>query len=252
MPRLQFKPWRAPSSDLIARLGEGEVAIRAEDGAFVRRPSGQPTAALEVLGTNFSSNVNSPAAISVFNTNGGALAEARLTAVTEVSTIGLAMRGPGSASNASTGFLFVDGAFPLVVSTNSVERLRVSGTDGTVSVPGALAVTGDVSVGHAKLRSSVFSLTSGTTSLIDSFSAASFRSVKYEIQIKSGSSFHVCEIRALRDGTFVNSTEHGEIVTNLALGSFTMDISGGSVQLFFTPTFSATFEIKILRTLFAS
>ena len=50
MARSKLKLWRAPLATLQASLDEGEIGIADETGQFVRRPDGQPAAALVAVG----------------------------------------------------------------------------------------------------------------------------------------------------------------------------------------------------------
>jgi hypothetical protein len=83
---------------------------------------------------------------------------------------------------------------------------------------------------------------------IDTFDPASYRSAKYEVQITSGSYFHVIELRIVHNGVIAFMTQYGEIVTDVTLGQFYADVSGGTVNLYLTPT-NAFNTVKMIRTL---
>jgi hypothetical protein len=84
--------------------------------------------------------------------------------------------------------------------------------------------------------------------VIDTFDSASYRSAKYEVQITSGSYFHVIELRIVHNGVITFMTQYGEIVTDVTLGQFYADVSGGTVKLYLTPT-NAFNTVKMIRTL---
>jgi hypothetical protein len=87
------------------------------------------------------------------------------------------------------------------------------------------------------------SYTSSTTNpgqSIHSISASAYRSVKYQIQMTSGTSYHFVEIVLLHDGTNVLLSEYGTIYTTTSLSTFDADISGGNLRLLATPTNAVT------------
>ncbi|MBI19558.1 MAG: hypothetical protein CMB73_03175 [Euryarchaeota archaeon] len=83
--------------------------------------------------------------------------------------------------------------------------------------------------------------------VVDSFAAATFRCVKYLIQVTSGTDFQVSEILSVHDGTTVYLTEYASIATNAELATFDSDISSNNVRLLVDPVNNAT-TIKITRT----
>ena len=95
-------------------------------------------------------------------------------------------------------------------------------------------------------------LTSFTTNslqqvTIDSFSKNSYRTAKYLVQISSlASTYHVIELLLIQNGNTAYLSQYGEIVTNSSLGIFDSSISGGIVNLLFTPTTPIT-TLRILR-----
>jgi hypothetical protein len=84
--------------------------------------------------------------------------------------------------------------------------------------------------------------------IVDSFNTATYRSAKYEVQITSGSYFHVIELRVVHNGIIAFMTQYGEIISDVTLGQFYADVSNGSVNLYLTPT-NAFNTIKMIRTL---
>lgn len=94
--------------------------------------------------------------------------------------------------------------------------------------------------------------TSSTSKVtVDSFSTSAYRTAKYTMQITSGTVYHSEEITIIHDGTTPRIVEYGVIFSNgTSLGSFDVDISGGNVELLFTPVNSVT-TLKFNRTLIA-
>ena len=93
------------------------------------------------------------------------------------------------------------------------------------------------------------SLTTSTTNanqVIDSFTAANFRVVKYLINVTSGSSYQVTEVLAVHDGTTVYINEYGSIATATELATFDADINSNNFRLLTTPVNAVT-TVKVTR-----
>ena len=123
-------------------------------------------------------------------------------------------------------------------------------TDGTFTadvIAANLTANNGVFVGGNSLTVTSSYTTNNTSQVVvDRFDITKYRSAKYEAQITSGSSYHVIELRSVHNGTDVWLAQYGEIQTNTSLGSFDSVISGGNLQLLFTPTNAVT-TIKIYR-----
>ena len=89
--------------------------------------------------------------------------------------------------------------------------------------------------------------TSATT--IDSFTAATYRSAQYQIQITQGTNYHVTTLNVLHDGSQVYIMEFGTVRTGVALATFDADISSGSVRVRGTPTTSLSTVFKLSKVL---
>ena len=140
---------------------------------------------------------------------------------------------------------------------------------GNVSVGGTLTyedVTNVDSIGIVTARSgielgagsitpiiSIEAATSTTTttsaSNIDTFTAATFRSAQYQIQITQGSNYHVTTLNVLHDGSSVYLSEFGTIRTGASLASFDADIDSGNVRVRATPTTDSSTVFKLTKTL---
>jgi hypothetical protein len=128
-------------------------------------------------------------------------------------------------------------------------------TASTSTSTGALIVTGGVGIGGT-LNSSVVSisstfdilasnLTTSSTSLnqvVHSISASSYRTLKYTVQITSGSDYNAQEILLLHDGSTVFMTEYAQILagSGLTLSTFGADINSGNIRLLVSPTNAVT------------
>ena len=87
---------------------------------------------------------------------------------------------------------------------------------------------------------------------VDSFTASSYRSAQYQVQITRGSSYQMTTINVLHDGTNAYLSEFGTIKTGPNLATFDADINSGSLRLLATPTTSDSTVFKISKTLTAS
>ena len=136
---------------------------------------------------------------------------------------------------------------------------------GNVSVAGTLTyedVTNIDSVGIVTARSGVFfgsptvsaiitnsaTTTSDSQTSIDSFSASTYRSAKYQVQITRGSEYQVTEISIVHDGSDSYGTEYATLKTGETLSTFSTDISGGNVRLLATPSSSSSTVFKFTKT----
>jgi hypothetical protein len=100
------------------------------------------------------------------------------------------------------------------------------------------------------LFSSGVTTTSSTSEIdIDTFSASTYRSAKYQIQITKGSEYQITEICIVHDDTSSYGTEYATVKTESILSSFSTDILSGNVRLLATPTTSSSTTFKLVRTL---
>ena len=150
------------------------------------------------------------------------------------------------------------------VAVNNIVGVAATFT-GNVSIAGTVTyddVTNVDSVGIVTARSGVFfgsptvsailtnSATTTTTdqTSIDSFSASTYRSAKYQVQITRGSEYQVTEISIVHDGSDSFGTEYATIKTGETLSTFSTDISGGNVRLLATPSSSSSTVFKFTKT----
>ena len=94
------------------------------------------------------------------------------------------------------------------------------------------------------------SSTSTSQFALDTFTAATFRSAEYTVQITNStdSDYHTLKISLFHDGSTVYLTQYASIFDNGAQAAFDADISSGSVRLLATPASSDTMAFKFIRT----
>lgn len=97
-------------------------------------------------------------------------------------------------------------------------------------------------VGSATLTTA----TATINQVLDSMLAASYRTVKYVIQITSGTSYQACELLIIHDGTTPTIVEFANIATGATLAAFDADISTGNLRLLASPVNAVT-TFKVLR-----
>ena len=103
-----------------------------------------------------------------------------------------------------------------------------------------------------RIESASSTKTSTSQASVDSFTASTFRSAQYQVQITRGSSFQMTTINVLHDGTNAYISEFGTIRTGVNLATFDADINSGSLRLLATPTSSDSTVFKITKTLTVS
>ena len=124
----------------------------------------------------------------------------------------------------------------LVAAINEVKSGAVGKTDNNLPLT------------NGGISSAVLETSSTTPNQVaDSISASAARSVKYLVQVTSGTSYQVCELLLLHNSTTVSMTQYATITTGSELASFDADISSGSIRLLVTPVNALT-TFKVVRT----
>jgi hypothetical protein len=148
-------------------------------------------------------------------------------------------------SNVSTNDTF----YVPFLSSNTSEILQTNTSSNLNFNPN----TGVLSATIYKLPQSSTGTSTFTTStttanqLIDSVDASIYRTVKYLIQVKSGTSFQSSELLVVHDDTDTFSTEYATIYTDTILATFDTVLDAGLLKLLATPANSTT-TIKTFRT----
>ena len=125
-------------------------------------------------------------------------------------------------------------------------------SDGTVT-PAKLSTGGpswdgnsNFIVGNSYVRSDSTSISSTSATSVASHAVATYRSVKYQVQITQGSSYHSTELNAIHDGTTVYLTEYGTVFTGSSLATFDATITSGNMLLQITMGSTASSTIKVI------
>jgi hypothetical protein len=104
----------------------------------------------------------------------------------------------------------------------------------------------DTAIIGSALTSTTVASTSATT--IATHAVATYRSVKYNVQITQGSNYHTTEINVLHDGTTAYITEYGTIFSSASLATFDATISSGNLLLQITMGGANSATIKVVST----
>ena len=111
--------------------------------------------------------------------------------------------------------------------------------------------TGQVGIVDSAIFSGNTTLATVSQTVIDTFSASTYRSGKYLVQITDSVSnyYHVTELLLIWNGTTVQKVEYAVVTTAGELGTFDSDINTGNVRLLFTATNAQSKTLKYQRTL---
>lgn len=107
----------------------------------------------------------------------------------------------------------------------------------------------DVTLNYGAIASNTNTTTSVTSTVCDSFSATTYRSAKYFIQItdNTNNDYYATDAIVLHDNSNSFISIYGEIYSNTSLATFDTDINNGYVRLLVTPI-TANSTIKTIRT----
>jgi hypothetical protein len=153
-------------------------------------------------------------------------------------------------------------------STTATAITLTNSTNSTSVSTGALVVTGGVAVNaNLVVKGNLIDTTSSgaivaaqtavqTTvatitenQVVDTWPSATYRAAKYLIQITQGSTYQVCEVLILHNGTTTTMTEYGVLESGSTLGTLTSDLSGGNIRLLVSMASATSATINIQRTL---
>lgn len=113
-----------------------------------------------------------------------------------------------------------------------------------------LVSTNDLNISNQSYTTyGTYTTSSTSQTVVDTTPIATYRTVKYIVQITSGSSYQSEEITVMHNGTTPSIIEYGVIFTGSSLGYFDADINTGSgnLELLFTPVNSST-TLKFVKT----
>ena len=125
----------------------------------------------------------------------------------------------------------------------------VFGTSPTLTTPNIGAATAtSITLTDALIGTATTSLSTTSATVVDSWSATTYSSAKYIVQMKNGGDIEVLEVLVTVNGANnVYITEYADVISNAQIGTTDADYSGGNVRLLVTATDGTT--VKVHKTL---
>jgi hypothetical protein len=125
----------------------------------------------------------------------------------------------------------------------------VFGTSPTLTTPNIGAATAtSITLTDALIGTATQALTDTNATVVDSWSATTYSTAKYIVQMTNGNDIEVLEVLVTIDGNDnVYLTEYADIISNASIGTTDADFSGGNVRLKVTSTNGTT--VKVHKTL---
>ena len=124
----------------------------------------------------------------------------------------------------------------------TVTELNVPATDSIDSI----GMFDDTKIQGSEITSTIMTTTSATT--IASHAAATYRTIKYIVQLTQGTDYHSTEINLIHDGSTVYISEYGTLFDNAVLGTLSATISSGNVLLQLTPGSNSSLTARVVST----
>jgi len=126
--------------------------------------------------------------------------------------------------------------------------LSVIDTNGTATVNSTVVSVGSVAIGASLQKFITFTPPDTSSNQIaDTIAIATYRSVRYTIQVTGGGFYQSSEVSLIHNGTTVYKTEYGINSTTATWSTCDADISGGNMRLLVTPLYAGS-VYKIFRT----
>jgi hypothetical protein len=150
----------------------------------------------------------------------------------------------------NTGVLSITGTANQISATASTGAITLSGPQDLHS--GATPTFSGVTVGSVTLTDALLGTATATAStsatVVDSWSASTYSSAKYIVQMKKAGDIEVIEVLVTVDGSNnVYLTEYADVISNAQLGTTDADYNGGNVRLLVTAAASDT-SVKVHKT----
>ena len=122
-------------------------------------------------------------------------------------------------------------------------------TSPTLTTPNIGAATAtSITLTDALIGTATTSLSTTSATVVDSWSATTYSSAKYIVQMKNGTDIEVLEVLVtVNSANNVYITEYADIQSNAQIGTTDADYSGGNVRLLVTATDGTT--VKVHKTL---
>jgi hypothetical protein len=225
-------------------------ATGSENGIYVVKASGAPDRSTDCdtaaeLTSNFAvfveqGTVNADQGYVL--TNDGAITVGT-TALTFTQFTGLGQIVAGTGLDKTGNTLDIDSTVVTLDGTQTLTNKTL--TSPTMTTPALGAATATSIALPDALVGSALATASTSATVIDSWSASTYSSAKYIVQMKKSGNIEVIEILVTVDGSNnVYLTEYADVVSNEVLGTTDADYNGGNVRLLVTGA-SADTDVKV-------
>lgn len=104
----------------------------------------------------------------------------------------------------------------------------------------------------SNITSNSISLATTSLTLVDASPSATYRTIKYLVQITQGSAYQSSEVLITHNGTTTYLTEYAILKSGSNLGTLSSDISGGNVRLTVTMASATSATIAVFKTAIAT
>jgi hypothetical protein len=140
-----------------------------------------------------------------------------------------------------------DADFVSLAGTETLTNKTLTSPILTTPDIGAATAT-SITLSDALMGSATTSLSTTSATVVDSWSASTYSSAKYIVQMKNGNDIEVLEVLVTVNGeNNVYLTEYADVQSNTQIGTTDADYSGGNVRLLVTATNGTT--VKVHKTL---
>jgi len=165
-----------------------------------------------------------------------------------------------SSSYASTSNILTITNIGVTSLAGTTDQITASASTGavTLSLPQSIATTssptfsglsvGSVTLTDALLGTATTSVSTTSATVVDTWSATTYSTAKYIVQMKNGNDIEVLEVLVTVDANNnVYLTEYADVISNAQIGTTDADYTGGNVRLLVTSTNGTT--VKVHKTL---
>jgi hypothetical protein len=141
---------------------------------------------------------------------------------------------------------YLNGVTSAIQTQLDAKAALISPSFTTPNIGAATATS--ITLTDALIGTATTSLSTTSATVVDSWSATTYSSAKYIVQMKNGSDIEVLEVLVTVNGANnVYITEYADIQSNAQIGTTDADYSGGNVRLLVTATDGTT--VKVHKTL---
>jgi hypothetical protein len=141
---------------------------------------------------------------------------------------------------------YLNGVTSAIQTQLDTKAALISPSFTTPNIGAATATS--ITLTDALIGTATTSLSTTSATVVDSWSATTYSSAKYIVQMKNGGDIEVLEVLVTVNGANnVYITEYADVISNAQIGTTDADYSGGNVRLLVTATDGTT--VKVHKTL---